>query len=89
MFSIISRVLRRYLLKKVTKRWYDYERPNIHYVRHIREGGRVQCAYTSDFDRNGIMYVVPFLPHVLFCSLFFVRGGGVHIREYAVDQVPS
>eukprot|EP00036_Acanthoecidae_sp_10tr_P012628 CAMPEP_0206295484 /NCGR_PEP_ID=MMETSP0106_2-20121207/5189_1 /ASSEMBLY_ACC=CAM_ASM_000206 /TAXON_ID=81532 /ORGANISM="Acanthoeca-like sp., Strain 10tr" /LENGTH=2416 /DNA_ID=CAMNT_0053726137 /DNA_START=1 /DNA_END=7251 /DNA_ORIENTATION=- len=50
------RTLEKYLLKKVTKRWHDYERHSMQFVRQIREGGPVKCTHASDFDRNGILF---------------------------------
>lgn len=55
MTTALIYLLRRYLLKKVTKKWHDYPRTHLHYVRQVAEGGKALCNYTSDFDRNGIV----------------------------------
>eukprot|EP00041_Stephanoeca_diplocostata_P036623 m.1344514 g.1344514 ORF g.1344514 m.1344514 type:complete len:2563 (-) comp24902_c1_seq2:195-7883(-) len=48
--------LEKYLLKKVSKQWYDHDRSHLAFVKHLKAGYQPTCSYSSDFDTNGIMY---------------------------------
>lgn len=48
--------LEKYLLKKVSKQWYDHDRSHLAFVKHLKAGYQPTCSYSSDFDANGILY---------------------------------
>lgn len=49
----------KYILKMVSKQWYDYERSTFKFVQHFKECPEpLEFKYESDFDENGIMYWV-------------------------------
>lgn len=51
------RQLKEYILKMVTKQWYDHPRETYEYVKQILavkdKGGRLAFHYSRDFDENG------------------------------------
>ncbi|KAK6110532.1 HECT-domain (ubiquitin-transferase) family protein [Brugia pahangi] len=52
--------LKCYILRMVTKQWYDRGRQTFHFVEEIKNarkhGTKISFTYTSDFDDKGIIY---------------------------------
>lgn len=42
--------LEKYLLKMVSKQWYDYERSTLNFVKKLKEKPKLELTYQSDFD---------------------------------------
>ncbi|QQP50877.1 Hect E3 ubiquitin ligase [Caligus rogercresseyi] len=50
------RQLERFLLKMVSKQWYDHDRSSFSFIKKIRESKALSLEYESDFDEKGLMY---------------------------------
>uniref|UniRef100_A0A0K2TN15 E3 ubiquitin-protein ligase n=1 Tax=Lepeophtheirus salmonis TaxID=72036 RepID=A0A0K2TN15_LEPSM len=54
------RQLERFLLKMVSKQWYDHDRATFNFIKKIteadEEGNKISLEYDHDFDENGLMY---------------------------------
>lgn len=49
--------LEKYLLKMVSKQWYDYDRSTFNFVKKLKDkNSKLEFTYQYDFDENGIMY---------------------------------
>jgi hypothetical protein len=48
--------LEKYIAKMVIKQWYDYDRPNLYFVKALNENLPFTFEYESDFDQNGLIY---------------------------------
>lgn len=53
--------LKNFILKMVSKQWYDRGRETFNFVKQIKEakksGDKLNFVYTSDFDEQGIHFL--------------------------------
>lgn len=44
-------------MKKVTRQWFDYQRPFVNFIRKFKDiNAPMEFRYEYDFDENGVLY---------------------------------